>query len=83
MNKSETGRAIEVAVDQFRMSLQAICGENIETYIQVRGVTMDSLVQTNKEIKNAVNCGISNDRSNFYVNLDFYGTHITLNTLND
>ncbi len=83
MDKSQTEREIELAVDLFRMALQAKCGENIETYIQVRGVTMDSLVQTDKEIKNAVNCGFHNDRSNFYVNLDFEGAHITLNTLNE
>lgn len=83
MDKSQTERDIELAVDHFRMALQAICGENIETYIQVRGVTMDSLVQTDKEMKYAVNCGIGNDKTNFYVNLDFDGTHITLNTLNE
>ena len=54
MNKSQTERDIELAVDHFRMALQSICGENIETYIQVRGVTMDSLVQTDKEIKNRI-----------------------------
>ena len=82
--KSETERAIELALDHFKMALQAITGKtDLELYIQVRGVPIETLVQTSQEVKTAENCGLDNNQTNHYVNLDFANVHLTLNTLNE
>lgn len=66
------------------MSLQAIADKtDLELYIQVRGVPIETLVQTSKEIKTAENCGIENNLTNHYVNLEFDNVHLSLNTLNE
>jgi hypothetical protein len=82
--QTETERQIELALDHFKMSLQAIADKtDLELYIQVRGVPIETLVQTSKEIKTAENCGIENNLTNHYVNLEFDNVHLSLNTLNE
>lgn len=82
--QTETERQIELALDHFKMSLQAIADKtDLEHYIQVRGVPIETLVQTSKEIKTAENCGIENNLTNHYVNLEFDNVHLSLNTLNE
>ena len=74
---------IEVT-EQYKKMISALNGNNnIELYIQVRGVPIETLVQTSKEIKTAENCGIENNLTNNYVNLDFDNVHLSLNTLNE
>ena len=74
---------IEVT-EQYKKMIGALTGNNnIELYIQVRGVPIETLVQTSKEIKTAENCGIENNLTNHYVNLDFENVHLSLNTLNE
>jgi F0F1-type ATP synthase gamma subunit len=74
---------IEVT-EQYKKMISALTGNNnIELYIQVRGVPIETLVQTSKEIKTAENCGIENNLTNHYVNLDFDNVHLSLNTLNE
>ena len=74
---------IEVT-DQYKKMIGALAGNNnIELYIQVRGVPIETLVQTSKEIKTAENCGIENNLTNHYVNLEFDNVHLSLNTLNE
>lgn len=82
--QTETERLIELTVRYFKMSLQAIAEKaDLELYIQVRGVPIETLVQTSKEIKTAENCGIENNLTNHYVNLEFDNVHLSLNTLNE
>ena len=70
--------------EQFKKMIGALNGNNnIELYIQVRGVPIETLVQTSKEIKTAENCGIENNLTNHYVNLEFDNVHLSLNTLNE
>lgn len=74
---------IEVT-EQYKKMIGALTGNNnIELYIQVRGVPIETLVQTSKEIKTAENCGIENNLTNHYVNLEFDNVHLSLNTLNE
>ena len=74
---------IEVT-EQYKRMIGALAGNNnIELYIQVRGVPIETLVQTSKEIKTAENCGIENNLTNHYVNLEFDNVHLSLNTLNE
>ena len=74
---------IEVT-EQYKKMISALNGNNnIELYIQVRGVPIETLVQTSKEIKTAENCGIENKLTNHYVNLEFDNVHLSLNTLNE
>lgn len=74
---------IEVT-EQYKKMIGALTGNNnIELYIQVRGVPIETLVQTSKEIKTAENCGIENNLTNNYVNLEFDNVHLSLNTLNE
>ena len=74
---------IEVT-EQYKKMIGALAGNNnIELYIQVRGVLIETLVQTSKEIKTAENCGIENNLTNHYVNLEFDNVHLSLNTLNE
>ena len=74
---------IEVT-EQYKKMISALNGNNnIELYIQVRGVPIETLVQTAKEIKTAENCGIENNLTNHYVNLEFDNVHLSLNTLNE
>ena len=74
---------IEVT-DQYKKMIGALTeNNNIELYIQVRGVPIETLVQTSKEIKTAENCGIENNLTNHYVNLEFDNVHLSLNTLNE
>ena len=74
---------IEVT-EQYKKMIGALNGNNnIELYIQVRGVPIETLVQTSKEIKTAENCGIENNLTNHYVNLEFDNVHLSLNTLNE
>ena len=74
---------IEVT-EQFKKMIGALSGNNnIELYIQFRGVPIETLVQTSKEIKTAENCGIENNLTNHYVNLEFDNVHLSLNTLNE
>ena len=74
---------IEVT-EQYKKMIGALAGNNnIELYIQVRGVPIETLVQTSKEIKTAENCGIENNLTNHYVNLEFDNVHLSLNTLNE
>ena len=74
---------IEVT-EQYKKMISALNGNNnIELYIQVRGVPIETLVQTSKEIKTAENCGMFLDLTNHYVNLEFDNVHLSLNTLNE
>ena len=74
---------IEVT-EQYKKMIGALTGNNnIELYIQVRGVPIETLVQTSKEIKTAENCCIENNLTNHYVNLEFDNVHLSLNTLNE
>ena len=74
---------IEVT-EQFKKMIGALSGNNnIELYIQFRGVPIETLVQTSKEIKTAENCGIENNLTNHYVNLECDNVHLSLNTLNE
>ena len=74
---------IEVT-EQYKKMIGALTeNNNIELYIQVRGVPIETLVQTSKEIKTAENCGIENNLTNHYVNLEFDNVHLSLNTLNE
>ena len=74
---------IEVT-EQFKKMIGALTGNNnLELYIQVRGVPIETLVQTSKEIKTAENCGMFLDQTNHYVNLEFDNVHLSLNTLNE
>jgi len=82
--QTETERDIELALDHFKTSLQVITGKtDIELYIQVRGVPIETLVQTSKEIKTATDSGMTCDLTNHYVNLEFDNVHLSLNTLNE
>ena len=74
---------IEVT-EQYKKMIGALAGNNnIELYIQVSGASLETLVQTSKEIKTAENCGIENNLTNHYVNLEFDNVHLSLNTLNE
>ena len=74
---------IEVT-EQYKKMIGALTeNNNIELYIQVRGVPIETLVQTSKEIKTAENCGMFLDLTNHYVNLEFDNVHLSLNTLNE
>ena len=74
---------IEVT-EQYKKMIGALTwNNNIELYIQVRGVPIETLVQTSNEIKTAENCGIENNLTNHYVNLEFDNVHLSLNTLNE
>ena len=74
---------IEVT-EQYKKMIGALTrNNNIELYIQVRGVPIETLVQTSQEIKTAENCGIENNLTNHYVNLEFDNVHLSLNTLNE
>ena len=74
---------IEVT-EQYKKMIGALTvNNNIELYIQVRGASIETLVQTSKEIKTAENCGIENNLTNHYVNLEFDNVHLSLNTLNE
>ncbi len=82
--QTETERQIELALDHFKMSLQDIADKtDIELYIQVRGVPIETLVQTSQEIKTATDSGMTCDLTNHYVNLEFDNVHLSLNTLNE
>ena len=82
--QTETERQIELALDHFKMSLQAIADKtDLELYIQVRGVPIETLVQTSQEIKTATDSGMTCDLTNHYVNLEFDNIHLSLNTLNE
>ena len=88
MNKTQTERAIEVAVVDFRMDLQsALCKTDLDLYIQVRGVDMPIFVELQKNesvvFSAKTNEGLSCNKTNFYTNLEFSQTTISLNTLSD
>ena len=70
--------------EQYKKMMGALTGNNnIELYIQVRGASLESLVQTSQEVKTAENCGMFLDQTNHYVNLEFDNVHLSLNTLNE
>ena len=74
---------IEVT-EQYKKMIGALTGNNnIELYIQVRGASIESLVQTSQEIKTATDSGMTCDLTNHYVNLEFDNVHLSLNTLNE
>ena len=74
---------IEVT-DQYKKMIGALAGNNnIELYIQVRGASLETLVQTSQEIKTATDSGMTCDLTNHYVNLEFDNVHLSLNTLNE
>ena len=74
---------IEVT-EQYKKMISALNGNNnIELYIQVRGVQIETLVQTSQEIKTATDSGMTCDLTNHYVNLEFDNVHLSLNTLNE
>jgi len=88
MNKSQTERDIELAVDHFRMALQAtLFDEDFTLYIQVRGVNhMDLLLLENKETCEIVtmnDCGIDGNQDNYSITMELPQTTISLNTLSD
>lgn len=69
--------------NQYKKMIGALVGNSeIELYIQIRGASLESLVQTSQEVKTAENCGIENNLTNNYVNIDFENVHLSLNTLN-
>ena len=79
-----TEKQIQIHIVSLQIALQAIADKtDLELYIQVRGVPIETLVQTSKEIKTAENCGIENNLTNHYVNLEFDNVHLSLNTLNE
>jgi len=79
-----TEKQIQIHIVSLQIALKAITGkDNLELYIQVRGVPIETLVQTSKEIKTAENCGMFLDQTNHYVNLEFDNVHLSLNTLNE
>ena len=70
--------------EQYKKMMGALTGNNnIELYIQVRGASLESLVQTSQEVKTAENCGMTCDLTNHYVNIEFDNVHLSLNTLNE
>lgn len=70
--------------EQYKKMMGALTGNNnIELYIQVRGVQIETLVQTSQEIKTATDSGMTCDLTNHYVNLEFDNVHLSLNTLNE
>lgn len=74
---------IEVT-EQYKKMIGALAGNNnIELYIQVRGASLETLVQTSQEIKTATDSGMTCDLTNHYVNLEFDNVHLSLNTLNE
>ena len=74
---------IEVT-EQYKKMIGALTGNNnIELYIQVRGASIESLVQTSQEVKVVTDSGMTCDLTNHYVNLDFENVHLSLNTLNE
>ena len=74
---------IEVT-EQFKKMIGALTGNNnIELYIQVRGASIESLVQTSQEVKVVTDSGMTCDLTNHYVNLEFDNVHLSLNTLNE
>lgn len=70
--------------EQYKKMMGALTGNNnIELYIQVRGVPIETLVKTSQEIKTATDSGMTCDLTNHYVNLEFDNVHLSLNTLNE
>lgn len=79
-----TEKQIQIHIVSLQIALKAITGkDNLELYIQVRGVPIETLVQTSKEIKTAIDSGMTCDLTNHYVNLEFDNVHLSLNTLNE
>lgn len=74
---------IEVTEQYKKMIGTSTGNNNIELYIQVRGVPIETLVQTSQEIKTATDSGMTCDLTNHYVNLEFDNVHLSLNTLNE
>ena len=70
--------------EQFKKMIGALSGNNnIELYIQFRGVPIETLVQTSQEIKTATDSGMTCDLTNHHVNIEFDNVHLSLNTLNE
>jgi hypothetical protein len=69
--------------NQYKKMISALVGNSdIELYIQVRGASLDTLVQTSQEVKTAEKCGIDNNLTNYYINIDSENIHLSVNTLN-
>jgi|JI9StandDraft_2_1071091.scaffolds.fasta_scaffold970444_1 hypothetical protein len=90
MNKSQTERAIEVAVNQFIGSLSAISGGNKLSFdMTIRGfslVKIAEIVEGNELLELCVSRheGVSGDKTNHYSIIDFgNGNCISLDTLNE
>jgi hypothetical protein len=82
--QSEIEKALNLASYLFKSRLKHISQtDNLELYIQVRGVPIETLVQTSEEIKTATDSGMTCDLTNHYVNLEFDNVHLSLNTLNE
>jgi len=82
--QSEIEKALNLASYLFKSRLKHISQtDNLELYIQVRGVPIETLVQTSEEIKTATDSGMTCDLTNNYVNLEFDNVHLSLNTLNE
>ena len=83
-NSTDLEQHIIEVTQQYKKFIGTLTGNNnIELYIQVRGASLESLVQTSQEVKTAENCGIDNNLTNHYVNIDFENVHLSLNTLNE
>jgi hypothetical protein len=90
MNKSQTERAIEVAVNQFIGSLSAISdGNKLSFDMTIRGfslVKIAEIVEGNEElyIRTTINNCTSFDKVNHYAVVTYdNGSSISLDTLND
>ena len=82
--QSEIEKALNLASYLYKSRLNHISQtDNLELYIQVRGVPIETLVQTSEEIKTATDSGMTCDLTNHYVNLEFDNVHLSLNTLNE
>ena len=83
-NSTDLEQHIIDITNHYKKFIGALTGNNnIELYIQVRGASLESLVQTSQEVKISDNCGIFSDKQNLYVNIDFENVHLSLNTLNE
>ena len=83
-NSTDLEQHIIEVTNHYKKFIGTLTGNNnIELYIQVRGASLESLVQTSQEVKTAENCGIDNNLTNHYVNIDFENVHLSLNTLNE
>lgn len=87
--KSESERAIELAVDQLRSTLIMLSdNQDLKIEIEVRGMKLSKIaeiVEANEVYDLIKQEGVGIDRAsvNYYSNLKFHNTEVCLNTLNE